>query len=117
MKTINIHDREYDLGNPLDVIRFVARERYAWPGGYMLSLVFPSGAVLCQDCLRKSYRDTMRDAMSDLECGVSGDYGIMNSSELDPLDVICDDCGNCCTGVSYREARCQAEELETDHEE
>ncbi len=34
----------------------VAREHYAWPGGYELFAVMNDGEVLCFGCVRENYR-------------------------------------------------------------
>ena len=36
-------------------VRAMARERYAWPGGYALALVTTDGGILCPDCVRAEY--------------------------------------------------------------
>ena len=52
----------------LNFLRTVARERYAWPGGYEMVAITNDGAVLCSGCLRNEYsivyRST-RDTASD----------------------------------------------------
>ena len=37
-------------------IRTVARERYAWPGGYPLALLMDDGELICAKCTRGNYR-------------------------------------------------------------
>lgn len=48
--------RVYNLAIPRDMARFVARERYAWPGAYPLVLVTDDGGVLCAPCVRGNFR-------------------------------------------------------------
>lgn len=45
----------YRSDNGLDALRIIARDGYAWPGGYELFAVTTDGAVLCRDCVRKEY--------------------------------------------------------------
>ena len=52
----------YDLERSADLARYVARERYAWPGGYELFAVCEDGAVLCKDCCRAEYATIARNA-------------------------------------------------------
>ena len=41
---------------PIEAAKLVAREKYAWPGGYPLILVMDDGAALCPDCVRSEFR-------------------------------------------------------------
>ena len=40
----------YDLDVPAGIAKMVARERYAWPGGYELFAFTDDSSVLCNDC-------------------------------------------------------------------
>lgn len=64
--------REYNLSNPLDCVRMVARERYAWPGGYEL-------------CVVTSIDSTKKEISDGWRC-----IGISNESELE--DDFCSEC-------------------------
>jgi len=46
----------YDMQRAPDIARFIAREKFAWPGGYELFAVTDDGAALCFDCCRAQYR-------------------------------------------------------------
>ncbi len=58
--TANVHgvwrNDRYDLDRGADVARYVARQRYVWPGGYELFALTDDGGVLCCDCCRSEYR-------------------------------------------------------------
>jgi hypothetical protein len=85
--TIEVHDRAYNLDSPADVVRLVARERYAWPGGYMMFAVL-DGAMLCSNCVRERYDIELRDALD----GTIREAGIMHDGEFDGPEY-CDHCG------------------------
>ena len=58
----------YDLDNGADIAKYVARTRYAWPGGYELFAITNDGAALCHDCCRSEFRliaESVRDNPSD----------------------------------------------------
>lgn len=80
--------RNYDLTNPIHIIRCVGRERYAWPGGYELCVI-THGGLLCSGCVREEYYNvlysTKYDINDDWKC-----IGIVNESELE--DDFCSHC-------------------------
>lgn len=39
------------------------RARYAWPGGYPLSIIFSDGFAICPDCARKNWREIVADSL------------------------------------------------------
>ena len=55
------HERRYDFSKSSDVARYVAQQRFAWPGGYALFAITDDGGVLCADCCRNEYV-TIREA-------------------------------------------------------
>lgn len=81
--------REYNLESHIDRLRFVARERFAFPGGYELGLYIDdgSGDFLCQNCVREEYSTLYRDVKS-FGVGVS----IVVGCDYDPGEVWCDGC-------------------------
>lgn len=54
-------ERTYNLSLPLDMLRYVARHRFGWPGGYSLHVVYHDGNALCYQCVRDLYRDEIRN--------------------------------------------------------
>ena len=51
----NWHTKTYDLNNPVHMARYIARNQYAWPGGYELCGVTSDGALLCSNCVKEEY--------------------------------------------------------------
>jgi hypothetical protein len=51
MRTIDIHS-----GDPCDVPRYIARNPYAWPGGYDIAGVADDGELICAQCIRSEYK-------------------------------------------------------------
>lgn len=47
--------QKYDLAIGKDAARYVARTRYAWPGGYEMFAICSDGEVLCCDCCKTEY--------------------------------------------------------------
>lgn len=54
----------YDL-NGLSAAAYVARYRFAWPGGYALYAVTDDGAALCPNCCRSEYRRILESHPGD----------------------------------------------------
>ena len=81
----------YDLERSADIARYIAREHYAWPGGYELFAVMRDGECLCFDCCRTEYREIARaDSRSDWR--VVG----MDSTECSDPETWGDDtCAHC----------------------
>ena len=77
------HDRTrtYNLSDNKDIARYIARERYAWPGGYELFGIADDGEVLCQECVRANFIQILTackgdgwflvamDSVASLDCG------------------------------------------------
>jgi len=51
----------------LQALKTVAREKYAWPGGYALSAITSDGGLICSKCCRDEYRTMYRSTRD--ECG------------------------------------------------
>ena len=47
----------------------VARDVYAWPGGYPLFLVTTDGGCLCPACIKKEWRNIVSSALMDCRDG------------------------------------------------
>ena len=71
-------------------IHSVARDRYAWPGGYPL-IAMVDGDILCADCVRENYRnilaDTFRDGWGTWKVTWTG------CTQFDEHELLCGHCG------------------------
>jgi len=71
--------------------RYVARNPYAFPGGYNVALVMTDGGLLCSACVKENYRLVMQDTRYDY-----GDTGWRAAAamcmDIDGPDY-CDNCG------------------------
>lgn len=83
-------NRKYDLENPLDMVRMIARDRYTFPGGYELIALMDDGGIVCSQCVRNNYKDILHSTKQKSAEGWQV-VGILNSSELDE-DAYCDHC-------------------------
>jgi hypothetical protein len=45
----------YDMSLGADIAKYVARTKYAFPGGYELYAVTDDGGVLCHDCCKAEF--------------------------------------------------------------
>ena len=77
--------------NRLQAAKKVAREKYAWPGGYALFCVTSDGACLCPACVRAEWRSVCYETMHRLSGGwqIAGADHAGNSDETET----CDHCG------------------------
>lgn len=48
-----------------NIPRYVATQRFAWPGGYELFVVTADGGALCPDCVRENYRQVYAETIAD----------------------------------------------------
>ena len=51
----NKEEYQYNRRRPIDQARQVARDKYAWPGGYQLAVVTTDGGILCPECVRAEW--------------------------------------------------------------
>ena len=60
----------------LKTLHSVARNPYAWPGGYGRRLVLTDGEVLCHDCVQSNYAELYRATRDGERNGwaVAGEY-------------------------------------------
>ena len=47
--------RTYNFENGYEIAAYIAREKYAWPGGYELFAITDDGGILCNDCCKSEY--------------------------------------------------------------
>ena len=82
----------------LGALDYVARDGFAWPGGYELVLLTVDGGTLCRQCVfdnyAQIYHDTAFDGWSGTGWCASGVY-VMGSCSDD--DCSCDHCGRLIT--------------------
>ena len=71
--------------------RLVAREKYAWPGGYTLALVMTDGETLCATCVRENFRQ-IAGAKRDGDHNGWNPAGLTHAGEWDNGEV-CAHCG------------------------
>lgn len=58
-------NREHNARMTNPEAAWVAREKYAWPGGYELFAVTDDGGVLCHGCCKKEYWQIVQSISSD----------------------------------------------------
>ena len=68
----------------------VAREVYAWPGGYPLFVVTHDGAALCPACVKKEWRNIVSAALDDARS--SGWLPAAHDINWEDGDLFCDNC-------------------------
>ena len=88
MRDINVHG-----GDPCDVPRYIARNPYAWPGGYDIIGICDDGGILCAHCIKENYREVMHDTRYGWNTGWRI-VGFQTADWLEDSTL----CGNC-----YRE--------------
>lgn len=49
-------EKKYNLTISKDIARWIAREKYMWPGGYALAAVMYDGELLCSRCCWTEYK-------------------------------------------------------------
>lgn len=83
---------------PIEAAKLVARERYAWPGGYPLVLVMSDGETLCPDCVARNFREIARATRDGDRSGWAAEgYQVEEAPEA---DVSCAHCRRViCEGV------------------
>lgn len=66
------------MPNILQQVKDVARNPYAWPGGYPRFLVMSDGECLCPKCVRSEFRQIVRAALLGLRDGWKPEGGDIN---------------------------------------
>jgi len=79
---------DYDR-TPVDLARRIAREQFAWPGGYELCAVMDDGGLVCSACVRANYRNIIHDTKHGWNTGWRVE-GITSEAELE--NCSCDHC-------------------------
>lgn len=84
----------YDTENPVDMVRMVARERYAWPGGYELLAITSDGGLLCSTCVRENYRQIIEHTKDKIPTGWDV-VAVITEAEVE------EDCSHCGKALGY----------------
>ena len=77
----------YDMTRGADIAKYIARKRYAWPGGYELFAVTDDGGVLCHNCCKSEFAQIVSACPGD---GWNVE-AFASASEL-AESVVCDHC-------------------------
>lgn len=72
--------------------KMVAREKYAWPGGYALWLITADGGILCPECIRNEWPSIVRYTLwGQRTSGWFAEGAFYTESSDEP--ETCDHCG------------------------
>jgi len=75
----------------LQAAKTVARDVYAWPGGYPMYLVTSDSACLCPACVKSQWRSIVGAALSHDTC--SGWHPGAADINWEDAELYCDHCG------------------------
>jgi hypothetical protein len=81
----------YDLNKARDAVRFVAREKYAFPGGYEMFAILSDGEALCFDCCFSEYSQVADSTLARARDGWQA-IGISHTGETEGA-IDCAHCG------------------------
>ena len=76
----------------LRAAKIVAREKFAWPGGYALFLVMSDGGILCPECIRANWRSIVQYTLWRQPQSGWDAAGLDHTGNCDDPPN-CDDCG------------------------
>jgi hypothetical protein len=57
----------------INALKNTIREPFAWPGGYEKIAIMKDGELLCRKCVRKNFRQILRDTKEDGKSGLEFD--------------------------------------------
>lgn len=81
----------YDMTVGSDIAKYVAREKYAFPGGCELYVITDDGAALCHDCCRKEFISIKWSCVNN--CNDGWNVIAIDSTAMCGIDpVYCDHC-------------------------
>ena len=78
----------------IEAVRTVARNPFAWPGGYPVALIMSDGGLICAKCVKDNYRiilEATRDG-DHSGWGAAGFYVYEGTTEDYDGVVACDNC-------------------------
>jgi hypothetical protein len=84
----------YNLETARDRARYIARERFAFPGGYELLAVMDDSALMCSQCVKDNFRlclESARDYKNDISADGWRIDAMILSSECENFET-CDNC-------------------------
>jgi hypothetical protein len=76
---------------PLQQAKMVARDKYAWPGGYPMFLVMADGGCLCPACVKAEWRQIVQYTLWNQP--ESGWMVLGQEINWENPDLYCDHCG------------------------
>lgn len=79
------------IAGRLAAAKHVARNAYAWPGGYPLALIMSDGECLCPDCIKSEWRNIVDSTLRDTPDGWRA-AGVFCTADTDD-SVTCAHCG------------------------
>ena len=53
----------------LHQVKNAIRQKFAWPGGYQISVICNDGAALCPDCAKANFQKIARDTLTGCRTG------------------------------------------------
>ena len=77
---------------PMNAAKTVARERFAWPGGYALGIATDDGACICSACVADELEQIAGSTAGDGWHPACAYYTDADDGE-DCNDILCDHCG------------------------
>lgn len=86
-----------DMGKPMAAARMVRREKYVWPGGYAMALVFTDGQCACADCVAENFHLISQDTRDGCRGGWQA-AGMMHAGEAES-EELCACCGEPIFGI------------------
>lgn len=104
-------ERIFNLDNPLDQLRYAAREGYAWPGGYELCVITNDGGLICHNCVKENYREMYHDTKYAWR---SGWQVVALTTESNMED---DYCSHCSKELGYHSEEEEEEERNNKYDE
>lgn len=90
--------------NPrLAAVKLIARNAYAWPGGYPVGLLMDDGEILCHKCTKGNYRLILTSTRDlDHDGWTAAGHMIYEGTEEDHGRVECCNCGAVLVGEGAR---------------
>jgi len=86
----------YNLDRDIDKVRYIAREQFAFPGGYELIGITVDGGLLCSQCIRDNYKLILQSTYDGHETQWAVNH-ICTESELENTH-----CDNCYKAIGYQ---------------
>jgi hypothetical protein len=91
VKSADATGRTFDSNNGVQALQLVARNKFAWPGGYEMFVLASDGGLICSDCVQKEYRQLYHDTANKWH-GTGWDV-IAADATCNCDEATCDNCG------------------------